>query len=220
VNGQANADMQKASVTITQKLYVSKTYFFEIRAFTGIMGLNQNHSELISYSFKMGGYNGTADYLYDNLYFGRSETNGVAAAQFAETNGAFKASTGYIGQSNNWLVSCNIKSPKLFKLPLLFYADIGTCAADGFPYSNLPGSYNPPNLYTHIQPQGLFYDAGIDIVIARDIFEIFVPLAISSNIQNNSGLNGVNNNLFHQIRFVLNLNKVNPFTLIKQAISF
>ncbi len=224
VNGQANADMQKASVTITQKLYVSKTYFFEIRAFTGIMGLNQNHSELISYSFKMGGYNGTADYLYDNLYFGRSETNGVAAAQFAETNGAFKGSTGGVGQSNNWLVSLNIKSPKIFKLPLLFFADIGTCASDGWTYSNLPGSYKPPLLVvpygSQNQPQALYFDAGIDIVIARDIFEIFVPLTISNNIKNNNTLNGVSNNLFQQIRFVLNLNKVNPFTLIKQAVSF
>jgi hypothetical protein len=126
LNGQVNADMQKVFVTITQKIHVSKTYFFEVRAFAGLMGLNTNSNGLVSYSFKMGGFNGNADYLYDNLYFGRSETNGVAAAQFAETNGAFKASTGYIGQSNNWLVSCNIKSPKLFKLPLLFYADIGT----------------------------------------------------------------------------------------------
>ena len=224
LNGQANADMRKASVTITQKLYVSKTHFFEIRAFAGMMGLNPNHSNFISYSFKMGGFNGNADYLYDNLYFGRSETNGVAAAQFAETNGAFKVNSGAIGQSNNWLVSCNIKSPKIFKLPLLFFADLGTCASDGFPYPNVPGSYKPPLLVapygSQNQPQALYFDAGIDIVIVRDVFEIFVPLAISQNIKSNNTLTGVSNNMLQQIRFVLNLNKVNPFTLIKQAVSF
>ena len=217
LNGQVNKDMQKASVTITQKLYVSKIYFFEMRAFAGVMGLNANNSNLISYSFKMGGYNGAADYLYDNLYFGRSETNGVAAAQFVETNGGFKANTVAVGQSNNWLVSCNIKTPKIFKLPLLFYADIGTCASDGlggpFTFVNHNSIYQQGNQY-------LFYDAGIDIVVARDIFEIFVPLTISHNIQSNNTLSGISNNMFQQVRFVLNLNKVNPFTLIKQAISF
>ncbi len=222
VNGQANAVMQKASVTITQEIFVGKTHFFEIRAFAGVMGLSPNQNGLVNYSFKMSGYNGAADYLYDNLYFGRSETNGLASAQFTETNGAFKTSTGGVGQSNSWLVSFNIKSPKIFKLPLLFYADIGTCAADGLPYSNLPGSYAPPNppYPTQNQPQALFFDVGIDIVIARDIFEIFVPLAISQNIKSNNMLNGINNNMLQQIRFILNLNKVNPFTIIKQAISF
>ncbi|MHB8259728.1 MAG: M1 family metallopeptidase [Bacteroidia bacterium] len=201
VNGQANADMQKASVTIVQKLFVSRTHFFEVRAFAGMM--NQNQNSLVDYRFRMSGWRGDKDYMYDNLYFGRSETNGLAAAQFIESDGAFKVYTG-LGQTANWLVSLNIKSPKIFKLPLLFYADIGTCAPDGLALPN----------------QNLFYNAGIDIVIVRDIFEIFVPLVISQNILDNNKLNGVNNNLFQQIRFVLNLNKVNPFTLIKQASSF
>ncbi|HEX7414992.1 MAG TPA: M1 family metallopeptidase [Bacteroidia bacterium] len=201
VNAQANNEMQKASITIIQKIFVSRTHFFEIRAFAGMM--NQNQNSLVDYRFRMSGWRGDKDYMYDNLYFGRSETNGLAAAQFVETDGAFKVYTG-LGQTANWLVSLNVKSPKIFKLPLLLYADIGTCAPDGLALPN----------------QNLFYNAGIDIVIARDIFEIFVPLVISQNIIDNNTLMGVNNNLLHQIRFVLNLNKVNPFTLIKQVISF
>jgi hypothetical protein len=206
VNGQANADMQKVSVTLTQKIFVSKTHFFEIRAFAGKM-FYQNSTSSVDYRFRISGWNGGNDYLYDNLYFGRGEPNGLSSAQFTETEGAFKVYT-ILGQSSDWVATLNIKSPKIFKLPLLFYADIGTCASDG---------WGPvvPN-----QSQTLFYDAGIDIVIYRDVFEIFVPLVISQNIQNNNTLNGVSNNLFQQIRFVLNLNKVNPFTLIKQAVSF
>jgi hypothetical protein len=202
VNGQVNGDMQKISVTLLQKIFVNRTKYFEIRAFAGKMNL-QHDNGYVPYYFKLSGTRGDNDYMYDNLYFGRAEQGGIAAAQFTENDGAFKVYT-YLGQTNNWLATLNIKSPKLFKLPLLLYADIGTCAPDGLA--------NPK--------QNIFYDAGIDIVIARDIFEIFVPLAISQNIQDHNNFIGTKNGIFQQIRFVLNLNKVNPFGLIKQAISF
>ena len=201
-NGQANADMQKISLTLTQKIFINNSKYFEIRAFAGKMNQNGNATN-VGYSLKMSGWSGSNDYLYDNLYVGRTETSGIAAAQFTEIEGAFKVNTS-LGQSTSWLVSLNVKSPRLFKLPLLLYADLGAAASDGF----VTGQSN------------LVYDAGIDIVIARDIFEIFVPLVISQNILDNNTLNGVNNNLFHQIRFVFNLNKVNPFGIIKQALSF
>jgi hypothetical protein len=200
VNGQTNANMQKISITYTQKIFINNSKYFEIRAFAGKM-FNVNPYG-INYNLKMSGWNGANDYMYDNLYFGRSETTGLAAAQCTETEGALKVYT-FLGQSSDWLASLNIKSPKIFKLPLLVYVDVGTSDGDF-----VPGG------------KKLLYDAGIDIVIARDIFEIFVPLVISQNILDNNTLTGVNNNLFHQIRFVLNLNKVNPFAFIKQAVSF
>jgi hypothetical protein len=202
VNGQFNGDMQKISLTLNQKIFVNKTKYFEIRAFAGIMNLQHDNGN-VPYYFKLSGTKGDNDYMYDNLYFGRAEQQGLAAAQFIENDGAFKVYT-YLGTSNNWLTTLNIKSPKLFKLPLLLYADIGACAPNAALLSN----------------QTVFYDAGIDIVLYRDVFEIFVPLAISQNIQDNNKLNGVKNGVFQQIRFVLNLNKINPFGLIKQAVSF
>ena len=207
VNGQTNADMQKMSITFTQKIFINNSKYFEIRAFAGKMFYqyqNPPGNNFIDYAFKMSGWNGTNDYLYDNLYVGRNESSGLAAAQFTETEGAFKVYT-LLGRSSNWLASINIKSPKIFKLPVLLYADIGTSASDGF----VPSSTGR-----------ILYNAGIDIVIARDIFEIFVPLVISQNILDYNNFTGGNNNLFHQIRFVLNLNKANPFTFIKQAVSF
>ncbi len=200
VNAQANADMQKVSVTLTQKLFVSKTHFFEIRAFAGKM-FYQNQNSSIDYRFRLSGWRGDKDYMYDYLYLGRSESAGLATGQFVETDGAFKVYTS-LGQTDNWLASVNIKSPKIFKLPLLLYADIGACASNGIPNQNL------------------FYNVGIDIVIARDICEVFIPIAVSQNILDNNTLNGVKNGVFQQIRFVLNLNKINPFGLIKQAVSF
>lgn len=204
VNGQSNADMQKVSITLLQKIFVNKTNYFEIRAFAGKMALkNQNPVFPIPYYFKLSGASGYNDYLYDNLYFGRAEQGGIAAAQFTENDGAFKVYT-FLGNTNNWLATLNIKSPKLFKLPLLFFADFGACDPNalGSAYKNS------------------FYDAGIDIVLYRDVFEIFVPILISPNIQDHNNLIGTKNGIFQQIRFVVNLNKVNPFGLIKQQLSF
>ncbi|MBS1646842.1 MAG: M1 family metallopeptidase [Bacteroidetes bacterium] len=202
INGQANAQMQKASITLTQKFYVNKKKFFELRAFFGKMHQNPNYT-LVDYRFRMSGWTGNQDYLYDYLYLGRSEYKGLAANQFTETNGAFKMYTGY-GQTSNWLFSLNIKSPQIFKLPILLYADIGTCAADGY--------INPS--------QKLFFNAGIDIVLWRDMFEIFVPIPAltSNNLRDFNNTNGID--FWHQIRFVLNLYKANPFALLKQAINF
>ena len=201
VKGQANSQMQKISITYTQKIFVNKTKYFEIRAFAGKMYQNPTYSS-VGYNFRLSGYNGGRDYLYDNLYLGRNETQGLAANQFAETDGAFKVYT-ILGQSANWLATLNIKSPKILKLPILLYADIGTCAPDGLVVAD----------------QKLFYNAGIDVVIMRDIFEIFIPLLITQNIKDNNALNN-NFDFLHQIRFTLNVNKINPFAVAKQVISY
>lgn len=199
---QTGADIQKLTLTYNERLYVSSAKFFELRAFAGkIFYMNTNNPLGVDYRLRMSGWRGYNDYMYDHSYFGRAETYGLAANQFAETDGAFK-SYSVLGQSAQWLVAANIKSPKLFKLPLLIYADIGTSAEDGF----APGM------------QRLMYNAGLDLVVFRDIFEIYVPLITSKNIQDNNKLNGID--FIHQVRFTFNLNRANPFTLIKQLVDF
>ena len=201
VNGQANNDMQKVSVTYTQKIFVNKKKYFEIRAFAGIMNYNVNST--VDYQFKLSGWNGSNDYLYDNLYLGRNESQGLAGNQFTETEGAFKVYTAG-GRSANWLAAVNIKSPKIFKLPILLYADFGACTPDKFAAAN----------------QNLFVNAGVDIVIMRDVFEIFIPIPglTTNNLKTYNTLNNID--YLHQIRFTLNLNKINPFVAAKQVISF
>jgi len=201
VDGQANSNMQKLSVTYTQKIFVNKKKYFEIRAFAGIMNYNVNSN--VDYRFRLSGWNGNNDYLYDNLYLGRNETRGLAANQFSETEGAFKVFS-YAGQSANWLATLNIKSPKLFKLPVLLYADFGACTPDKYAAAN----------------QNLFVNAGVDIVVLRDIMEIFIPIPglTSNNLKTYNTLYNID--FLHQIRFTLNLNKVNPFGVVKQVISY
>ncbi len=199
LSGQANGDMQKLSVTYTQKIFINKNKYFEIRAFVGKM--HQSKTTSVDYRFRLSGWNGNNDYLYDNLYVGRNETQGLAANQFVETEGAFKVFS-YYGQTNNWMATLNIKSPKIFKLPILLYADFGTTA----PY--FTGTKN------------IFINAGIDVVIWRDVFEIFLPVPglTTNNLRSYNTFYSID--YLHQIRFTLNINKINPFGLIKQVVSF
>ncbi len=200
LNFQTGTDIQKISLTVNQKLYVNPTKYFEARLFAGNI-FYMNTAGMVDYRFRASGWTGYQDYLYDYSYFGRSERYGLAANQFTEVDGAMKAGT-VLGQTTKWLAAVNIKSPRLFKLPLLFYADAAICADDGF----APG----------MDP--FLYDAGIDIVIGRDICEIFVPFVLSKNIVDNNALNKID--FFHQIRFTFNLHRLNPFSLLKQAVDF
>jgi hypothetical protein len=208
MNVQAGSDVQKISLTYNGKFFVNKTKYVEVRAFAGKM-LYMNPNSLVDYRFRSSGWTGYNDYLYDFSYAGRSEYGGVAAAQFTEVDGAMKIYTA-LGQTADWIAAVNIKSPRIFKLPLLVYADFATTASDGFPgqgnFSSSAGSGQST----------LLYNAGIDIIIARDICEIFVPLFISRNIQDVNNLNGID--FIHQVRFTFNLNKINPFILLKQQI--
>jgi hypothetical protein len=146
------------------------------------------------YRFRMSGFNGYQDYLFDYNYIGRNESQGVEAAQFTENDGAFKIWTP-LGQSSKWLVALNIKSPKIGKLPLKLFLDIGT-------------SEFKESLYK----DKFLYNFGIDICIWKNIFEIYVPITYSHDIK--TALETNNKGFFDTIRFTLNLHNINPRNFI------
>lgn len=147
-----------------------------------------------AYRYRMSGFNGYQDYLFDYNFIGRNEQNGVGFAQFTENDGAFKVWTP-LGQSSKWLISLNIKSPSLAKLPIKLYADIGA------------SEFNESLVNDRI-----LYDAGVDICIWKDIIEIFIPVVYSKDIKN--ALSANNKGFLDTIRFTLNLHQLNPKQII------
>jgi hypothetical protein len=142
----------------------------------------------------MSGWRGYQDYLYDNIYLGRSETDGILANQFTENDGGFKFYSPN-GQSGKWIAALNFKSSLgNIKLPVNLYADIGTCSNDG------------------ILTEQFLYDAGICLSLRKNIFEIYFPLLISKDLETYKKVNGLT--YPETIRFTLNINLVNPFNLI------
>ena len=134
--------------------------------------------------------------MYDNIYLGRSETDGILANQFSEREGAFKFYSP-IGQSAEWIAALNLKSSLgNMKIPINLYADIGTTGADG------------------ILTESILYNAGVCLSIRKNLFEIYFPILISKDFQDYNKANGIRYE--ETIRFTLNLNLINPFELIRK----
>jgi hypothetical protein len=145
----------------------------------------------------MDGQQGYNDYLFNHYYIGRTEGTGLLSHQFNETDGGFKTYT-IIGETWDWLGAINIKSSLPGNLPLKLFADIGI-----FPDKN--------NIYNSSIP--IFYDAGIQISIINNIFDIYFPLLMSKEIKDSNTLNKVK--YAQTIRFTLALDKIDPFKLLR-----
>jgi hypothetical protein len=195
--------MSKASITANYSFTLKHKKSVDIRFFAGQMF---NRSSTGDYRFRMSGQTGYQDYLYDNIYFARtSVAPNIGFQQFTETDGAFKVYSP-VGQSDNWIMSLNIKSPKLFKLPLLLYADAGT-------YSTNVINIGPTGVSKSISKPELLYSTGIGIPIIKNVFEFYIPILNSKNIQDAIDLSKLR--FVDTIRFTLNLTLANPLSAIK-----
>ncbi len=165
----------------------------DVRFFAGtFVGTTANGAD--PYRFRLSGQRGYQDYLYDNIFLGRSETEGVLASQFTETDGGFK-NYSPIGQSAKWITAVNIKSTLgNLKVPIKLYADIGTTADDG--------RYR----------EKVLYDAGACIALG-EIFEIYFPVVMSKDFKDFEKDNGIK--YAETIRFAIHFNFLNPFDLLK-----
>jgi hypothetical protein len=156
-----------------------------VRIFGGILLENDpTHN----YSFKMGGWSGVDDYMYDHVYLGRSDVSGMPSRQFNEADGAFKVPTAI--RSDKWLVATNIKIPEILGIPVGVYADAGTY--DG--------------------AKVLSYNAGA-MISAGGIFEVYFPFLFSSDINEELRVTG-RDRFGDRIRFTLRLERLNPFRLL------
>ncbi len=193
-SGIAIDEMSKVSLTTDYSYkFKEKNKSFDLRFFAGTF-IGTDAVDAAPYRFRLSGKRGDQDYLYDNIFLGRSETSGVLASQFTETDGGFKFYS-TVGQTAQWLTALNVKSSLgNLKLPLKLYADVGTAANDG------------------LLKQRLLYNAGVCISFSN-IFEIYFPLLLSTDLQNYKDVNNLK--YAETIRFTLNLNLINPFDLVK-----
>lgn len=190
---QQSKQMCKGSLTANYTYnFKKKNKGVDLRLFAGAF-LDETNAG--PYRFRLSGQRGYQDYLYDHVYLGRMETDGILANQFTETDGGFKFYSA-LGQTAKWITALNVKSSLgNLKLPLCLYADIGMTEKDGR------------------LKDDVLYDAGICLSLRKNVFEIYFPLLISNDFQNYKSANGLS--YAETIRFTLNLNLVNPFDLIR-----
>ncbi|MEO8148981.1 MAG: M1 family metallopeptidase [Bacteroidia bacterium] len=195
---QTGKDYMKAAVEAQYHFtYKKRQKGISLRLFAGSFLYNKSDKNV---NFKMSGFYGVDDYLFNDIYLGRTETDNskTASRQFTEGDGAFKINTA-VGQTDTWLIAFNIKAT-MPGLPIMFYMDMGT-------YENAKNAFEGS--------QALMYNGGLAIWIIRDVAEIYFPLFYSSDIKNNLETNNINS-LGERIRFQLNFNLVNPLKLQRQ----
>ncbi len=126
-----------------------------------------------------------SDYLYDHALLDRSKISGkFQSKQLVNDDGGFKGFTTTPG-SATYMVAINQKIP----LPVL---PLGVYGSQGFGGN---GRY-------------LTYEFGVYLPVASDIFEIYFPLNVSSDL---SGLK-----YGERIRYIFHIEKLNPFDLFKK----
>ena len=197
-NFQQGEKMMKTALTAHYSInYKRKNKGFDIRFFAGTF-VGTKTADAGPYRFRLSGQTGSQDYLYDNIFLGRTETIGdgsVLANQFTETDGGFKFYSP-LGQSSLWIAALNLKSSLgNMGLPINLYADFGT--ADN---SSLTG-------------ENVLYNAGVCLSIRKNLFEIYFPILLSQDLKNYKEANGLKYQ--ETIRFTLNINLINPFNLMR-----
>lgn len=197
-NFQQGEKIMKAALTAHYSYnYKNKNKGFDVRFFAGTF-IGTEAGDAGAYRFRLSGQTGTQDYLYDNVFLGRSQPigdDGLLGNQFTDTDGGMKFYSP-LGQSSTWLAAVNIKtSLGNMKLPINLYADIGTADASS------------------LLDEKVLYDAGVCISLRKNFFEVYFPVLISKNFQDYKDANDIK--YLETIRFTLNLNLINPFGLIR-----
>lgn len=145
---------------------------------------------------------GTTDYAFDDYYFGRTETEDLLSRQMALREGAFKV-INPLGSFREWITSLSAEADFPGRLPLRFYAEAGI-------YNDLKNTMKQ----VYDINQSVTYDAGICITAGKEAVAIYLPLFRSAEIKEYEKTNGLT--LRDQIRFVINITKLNPLNIRKQ----
>ena len=185
----------------------------EYRLFVGFNGeledIEYTSSGRVDGRFHMNGQKGNSngiyqDYLFDEVFLGRSEQDGILSQQFTSTQGGLKAATDYAGQAKTWLGTLNIKVPFPGKLPLYFFAD--------------GGAFDKAKVNSLKSETDFMFDGGIELRLVPKVLSVYFPFVYSDNIREIYELFPEKYGTFwKKIRFELNLSKLNPFTLRDQV---
>ncbi|HLG02463.1 MAG TPA: M1 family metallopeptidase [Bacteroidia bacterium] len=198
---QRGDDMMKAQLTANYHVTI-KNKAIDIRFFGGVFLDNTNAGP---YRFRMSSWGplgtGNHDYLFDHIFLGRSENDGLFAQQMAVEDGGFKIYSP-LGQSATWMSAINLRVPlpgnNWFLKRIKFYWNAGIYEEAGSDF---------------------LYEGGVQFSlfgIGNGIFDIYFPLVHSKSIQNYYDVNSLKYG--NKIRFVLALETLNPLRIIRKEI--
>ncbi len=160
--------------------------------------------------FQLGGTNGFNDYFYDEAMLGRAERTQQdfwLARQVINRDAGFR-NFASLGNSKSWITAANFTIPFPFKLPIGFYTDCSY--GETFSFAPQTGLYSYETVFSSV--------GGVYISIAKNVFEIYLPVFASKNVEESWALSGGFNHPFERASFILNLNALSPTKLVKSAL--
>jgi hypothetical protein len=177
--------------------YKGRNRGFDVRMFAGAV---TNSGGAGDYRLRMSGYTGADDYMFNHVFLGRSESEGILSKQFVAAEGGFKTPT-VTGQSNSWLVAMNLKTSIPTRIPVKLFADIGWYGKD-------PNSRDDKNF---------MYDYGFELTIIPNAFSIYIPIGFSQDIKDyyDAQAGDPYGNWYNRIRYEIRFEKLNPLKLIR-----
>lgn len=204
---EANGDMMKAEAEWNYRFSYTKTKRgFDIRVYGGMMLMDESNG-LYGFNLSDRTRSGSQkDYAFDELYFGRSESDGFLFRQMSLRQGQFKVYSPF-GAYKDWILTVNLSGNLPGPLGFLkAYADIGTTAGLK---KDLRTAYG--------LSQSLSYNAGIQLTLIPQVIEVYFPLLLSEEIRRYEEFRTPEfkdsmslKRLGERIRFVLDLNRLRP----------
>lgn len=169
---QLSQDFSKISLEVDFRKLLTKNHQFTLRFFGGTFLSNRTTSDYFSF-----GIDRPTDYLFDYVYYGRSETTGIFSQQIILTDAAFKS---ILPQrfSNQWITSINTGIGIWNWIEL--YADAAVTKS-----RNIPATF--------------IYDSGIRLNLVTDFFEVYLP------VNSSNGWEIAQPNYQEKIRFIVTL---------------
>ncbi|MFN5323516.1 MAG: M1 family metallopeptidase [Bacteroidota bacterium] len=198
IRSENGKDHTKLSVDFNYKVsYRNPKKGFDLRIFVG--GFLRNTSER-NYNFRMSSWSGSDDYLFEGIYLGRGEMEGILANQMLIRDGGFITPTP-LGQSNKWIGAINLSFDNPTPLPIRGFFNIGT-------YDGIRKTFDDLN-------NMVMFEGGVSLILVKGIAELHVPVFQSKDIKRTLELNNVK--FADRIRFVLDLNQLS-FTSLRNRI--
>jgi hypothetical protein len=153
--------------------------------------------------FRLNGQNGSQDYLFDQIYLGRFETQGLAAQQMSKTDGFFSLPN-KLNYIDRYLTSLNLQSTLPGKIPISVFSNIAIASF----YNKIGSAKDAPQVINN----EFAAEAGICWPVVRNVFEVYLPLVYTQNLKDAFG----DQSFEKRIRFVLNVKLVNPVRTIRR----
>lgn len=155
----------------------------------------------------IGGANGPLDYAYESLYFGRGETSGLLSRQVVNSQGGLMYPTAL--RPNGAFATLNVQFDAPVRFPVALYAGLAVMREQPVTAFTVSTEDDMPLQ----DASAVSWVGGITLPIARDVFQVYLPLVRSSNFKNEHAVEPLK--FGETILFELRLDMLNPFTLIR-----